>query len=306
LLNRAVPIAFAILAVIAFTGSLILTYKLVGYLSDPATSIDSLLTLSQVTNWFTPTAMWSSKIPILILYIKLFGVKVWLRWLCWGLIVLTSILFTAGAGYTCGMCDNRGRAFTPEFLFQCSNASSRSGVALGTVAIVTDIFIFIIPLPIIASLKLPTRRKWALALVFITGFFGIVASGISTYYKYSSLNGSSVGLTNSMITTLVECAIAIIVGCVPAIAGLWARLVKTGGFFSRLSASFSRGMTSKSSRTQDSEWSRVGAQRLRGSTDKLHGSVPSQWGDDHSFTRSTDRTVIIPLPDIESRGQRHE
>jgi hypothetical protein len=285
--------------------SLALTYLLVGYLSDPTTSIDSLITLSQVTNWFTPTAMWSSKIPILILYIKLFGIKIWVRWVCWILIVVTSILFIAGAAYTSALCDTRGGALTPEFLFRCSNASSQSGVALGTVAIITDVLIFIIPLPIIAGLKLATRRKWALGLVFVTGFFGIVASGISTYYKYSSLNGSAVGLTNSMITTLVECAIAIIVGCVPAIAALWTRLVKRGGLFSRISASFSMRLSSKSTRTQDSsDWVRVGDGQSRDSTTKLNGPVSGHWQDDRSFTRSGDHTVTIPLPDIESRGQR--
>ncbi|CAH0051929.1 unnamed protein product [Clonostachys solani] len=309
--------AFAVLAVASLVISLALTYRLVGYLSDPAVDITGLITMSHVTNWFTPIAMWSSKVPVLLLYVRLFGIKRWLRYTCWILVVVTGLIFTAGAAYTSAICNTNGNPITPVFMLECSNAASHAGVALGTVAIVTDVIIFVLPLPIIVKLKMSARRKGGLFLVFFTGLLpggpadkkpsGIIASAISTYYKYSSLNGSSVGMTNSMITTLVECTVAIMVGCVPAIASLGIRLNKEGGLLSRWSATLSRRLLSKDSRTGDQsrQWSRSGAEQLRDSTDKINSS--NQWDEINSMPGSRDHTSDIPLshvrgPKMASRG----
>ncbi|VUC36522.1 unnamed protein product [Clonostachys rosea] len=196
--------AAAALAITSLLCSLTLTYRVAGYLLDPMANITGLIRMSHATNWITALAMWSSKVPILILYDRLFGVKKWLRYTCRILAIVTGLLFTAGAAYTSAVCNTHGNPVTPVFMLKCFNSASHSGVALGIVAILTDVFIFVLPLPIIMKLKMSARRKGGLFLVFFTGFLGIIASAVSTYYKYTSLNGSSVGMTNCMITTWVS------------------------------------------------------------------------------------------------------
>ncbi|KAI0502863.1 hypothetical protein F5B22DRAFT_652671 [Xylaria bambusicola] len=230
----------SVIALVFLIISLALTYRLVGLLADPNTTISQLLQWSQITNWFTTFTLWSSKAPILLLYTRLFGVKRWVKLLCYSILILIGLVDIAGGASVTGVCSPRGRPLTAELILNCSNASSIAGVALGIVSVITDGTIFIIPLPIIYKLQMNTRRKISLLFVFATGSVAIIVSALAVSYKYSGLHGSSSGLTDASLAFLAECAISIAVSCAPAIHACWSKLVVPSTFYSRVSSAFSR------------------------------------------------------------------
>lgn len=114
--------------------------------------------------------MWSSKVPILLLYVQLFGIKKWVKWLSYSLIGATAIIFITFAGLTSSKCDPESPAeVTVEFLTICAAQAADSGFALGLTSVLTDAIIFVIPIPLILRLNLSARKKFGLALVFSTG-----------------------------------------------------------------------------------------------------------------------------------------
>ncbi|KAI1822653.1 hypothetical protein F4861DRAFT_381512 [Xylaria intraflava] len=230
----------SVVALVFLTISLALTYRLVGLLADPNTTIFELVQWAQITNWFTTFTLWSSKAPVLFLYIRLFGVKTWVTWLCYSTLVLIGLVDIAGGASVSGVCDPRGGPLTPELVLNCSNASSIAGFALGIVSVITDGLIFVIPLPIIYRLEMNIRRKISLLFVFATGAVAIAVSALSASYKYSGLHGSPSGLTDASLSFLAECAIAIAVSCAPAVRNCWSKVVVPSAFYSQVSSGFSK------------------------------------------------------------------
>ncbi|KAI1352834.1 hypothetical protein F5Y01DRAFT_313498 [Xylaria sp. FL0043] len=190
----------SIIALVFLTITHALIYRLVGLTSDPKTTIPELLQWSQVTNWFTTLTLWSSKVPILFLYIRLFGVKRWVKLLCSSTLVLISLADFAGAVSVSAVCYTRGRALTPQHILNCSNASSITSVALGFVSVITDVLIFVVPLPIIFRLKMNMRKKISFMFVFATGIIAIALSALAVSFRYKNLHGYSFGLTDASLS----------------------------------------------------------------------------------------------------------
>ncbi|KAI0843639.1 hypothetical protein F5Y06DRAFT_291558 [Hypoxylon sp. FL0890] len=113
-----------------------------------------------------------------------------------------------------------------SFLDQCINTTVSAGVANGATAVITDVIIIVLPLPIIAGLRLPLHKKIGLAIIFLTGIFAIVASAISLWFKSMSLAGNSTAFAPTLFCTIIECSLAIMVGCAPALIACWAKLDK--------------------------------------------------------------------------------
>ncbi|OTA76493.1 hypothetical protein M434DRAFT_38837 [Hypoxylon sp. CO27-5] len=208
--------------------------------TDPTIPLQSLIQLSHATNWVGVIAMWSSKAPILILYITLFGIRKWLRTASYATLLVTGVIFLTMASYTTANCDPRGQLVDLSFILSCSNASKRSGFTLGITSVIADGTIFVLPLPIIARLKLPTRKKMGLGIVFLTGVVTIAASTVSANFKWKSLQGSSDGAIGAMLCTIIECTTAIMVGCVPAMYSLWCQSIIISSVYSRLASAFSQ------------------------------------------------------------------
>lgn len=137
----------------------------------------SLLQLAVASVVITGFSMWSAKVPILLLLIRIFGINRWLRITAILTIVVTGVLILAGVSYNANACmpPDTDLGFTPDYLATCADANSYNGIALGSVSIATDIIIFILPLPVIAKLKLAPGKKIGLLLVFLAGIGSVTS-----------------------------------------------------------------------------------------------------------------------------------
>ncbi|KAI4861985.1 hypothetical protein F4820DRAFT_431969 [Hypoxylon rubiginosum] len=93
-------------------------------------------------------------------------------------------------------------------------------VAQGSASTLLDLYIFILPLPILFRLNLSRRRKVQVIAIFLVAILGVVASVISLVFRVKSIQGTTpdsiynagVLLTNN----LVEMNIALIICSAPA------------------------------------------------------------------------------------------
>jgi hypothetical protein len=184
---------------------------------------------------FTATfAMYFSKLPVLFLYIRTFGVQKWLRYTCWFLMVFNALGFICVMIYTGVMCSVELNPETPQFLAQCVSITIYTTVSRNALSIAVDLVIFFLPLPIIAKLKLPFYKKLGVSLVFLTGSFALIAGIISLYYQQTRATATSTNIPKAMVATIVECCVAIIVSCAPSLYLFWTHYLRSTRVIQRL------------------------------------------------------------------------
>jgi hypothetical protein len=175
-------------------------------------------------------SMYFSKTPLLLLYIRIFYVKTWLRLSCYAILATTAIIYLVCAAFSASHCViSSGGNYDAEFQADCIANSLVTALVRCFTSIFCDLLILALPIPVILALNLPASRKTALAVVFLTGIFAIAAACTSLYFQWNMETQSPADITLAMLCTCLECCIAIIVGCAPASHALWSKyLVKTG------------------------------------------------------------------------------
>ena len=115
--------------------------------------------------------MWTSKAPIVLLYVRIFRVEGWLRRLGYGLLALTALAYILGATVSiCPVKDlNPMDPTSMLYLGKCADKSSKAGVAVGAISVLTDVIILLLPIRSIVRMQLPLRKKVGVLCVFLTG-----------------------------------------------------------------------------------------------------------------------------------------
>ncbi|KAI2792040.1 hypothetical protein POX_b02073 [Penicillium oxalicum] len=226
--------------------------------SDPnSVTIEHLTRLVAVGIASGNCAIYSAKLPLLFMLMRIFGIKRWLRWTCQFLVVfgtLGGLITLLYAGISCSPNLHRP---TPPFLFSCVTALTDATIARGSISLAIDVIVFILPIPVIVGLKMPLRRKIGLSLAFTTGLIAIGASALGLYFQAAQSHQSSTNFANALLVTIIESAIVIMVSCTPALHMFWTHhagpLRKQLNLSSVLVSHKSRDSTSKVRDSADSD-----------------------------------------------------
>lgn len=118
-------------------------------------------------------SMWFAKTPILFLYIRLFGIKRWVRLICYITLIATLLQFIAISVLLGASCIPAGKGGDDiaEVAAVCISRGFAVGIWNGIISIITDLIIFLIPIPIVFQLQLPTRKKIGICVVFAAGLW---------------------------------------------------------------------------------------------------------------------------------------
>ncbi|KAH8669517.1 hypothetical protein BGZ60DRAFT_538235 [Tricladium varicosporioides] len=173
---------------------------------------------------FYKTLVGTTKMSFIFLYLDLFPIRKFV-WVCHGLnisVIAAIIAFDAGTIFQC----------TPIPYFW--NRTIKGGHCIDSAAFwyghaawntAVDILILILPIPVIRSLQMGNRQKWAVAGVFGLGAFVIVASVL----RMIALNPASkitqmdmtyiISTSNAFLWTQLEACVAIICASLPTLKG---------------------------------------------------------------------------------------
>ncbi|POS70580.1 hypothetical protein DHEL01_v211027 [Diaporthe helianthi] len=169
--------------------------------------------------------LWFSKAPIVFLYLKLFGIHRWLRYVCWATLIVSFLVYAVGLIYTLVYCPvDRSKATFPDYQ-RCASANTLAGVFSGFVSVLVDLTLLILPTPIILALEINTSKKIGLSLTFFSAVLGVVASVAALYYKWLALYGDGTHLGIAILCFTIEGSVAIMVGCAPALRSFWNRYI---------------------------------------------------------------------------------
>ncbi|KAI1177089.1 hypothetical protein F4777DRAFT_543702 [Nemania sp. FL0916] len=116
-----------------------------------------------------------------------------------------------------------------------------SGVTLGALSILIDLYIFILPLPTLFRLNMALSKKIQVIALFAAAFFGIVASGVCLVYRIKLLSNydSTWTAANAHIPIIVENNVAITVGSLPAFSHFLRIYVADSVLYKRLRSKIS-------------------------------------------------------------------
>ncbi|EPE33788.1 hypothetical protein GLAREA_06801 [Glarea lozoyensis ATCC 20868] len=300
LIDDAVPVV----ATLLLAGTYALAYISMKALFDPTSSLKYMAELATAIDFISGFAIWSSKAPILLLYIRLFGVKNWLKVSSYITLAVTFIIFFVGMVYTGVACSPGNKVLDIPFILNCTTTSTKIGVTLGTTSVVADLIILVLPIPVILKLQMAGPKKIGLFIVFLTGVFAIVASAVSLYYKWGSFKGTSNDLTSAMVCTVIEASIAIIVGCIPSTYSFWSQSIVKLTIYSRIKTAFSSMSGSRSRTTKSTKRSTFASNPAGGSGDHINDSSSSQYvvlGDANSMKSGMkSASTEVPLEEIKS------
>lgn len=115
--------------------------------------------------------LWCAKMAILVLQLRVFAPKTWFRVAVYIGIALVTLVHWSNVPIYGILCTPRkGERWDMALLSskRCSVASTQT-VVTGAIGTALEIYMLILPLPIIAELNLAPRRKLGLVLVFMAG-----------------------------------------------------------------------------------------------------------------------------------------
>ncbi|GAB1315263.1 Rhodopsin domain-containing protein [Madurella fahalii] len=185
-----------------------------------------------------------SKTCILIFYYRTFQRKVWLRMCIYTILAImigTYWMTVPLCFYYCMPHPNTGQAWDLTILANCNHLANPGLVQAG-MNIAVDIAIFVLPLPIVFKLQIPLGKKLSIAGIFTTGFFALVASALTLYYRIRIINGYDVSWAGAQtyICIQVEAYTSIIVACMPSLAKVWTSAFKDMKLLTSLQSLLSR------------------------------------------------------------------
>ncbi|KAF3798105.1 hypothetical protein GCG54_00004010 [Colletotrichum gloeosporioides] len=191
----------------------------------PAEAWEPMLLSFWVSRLLYAIAMVLVKVALLLFYLRLDD-RLLMRWAVHS---LTVVVIGMGVGHfvmSVIECSPPEVFWTSKgdriiYMQQCMTQSKQQAFwdAAGIIVIITDICLWICPIPMIWNLQLPKRQKWAVSAVFALGIISVVAGCVRFYYVRQLANEPELyqQLAYSLVWYALELYVAIFCGCSSAL-----------------------------------------------------------------------------------------
>lgn len=112
-----------------------------------------------------------AKLSVLLLYLELFRVQKQARiTVAIGLTIITAQCLATIVGYSVLCVPKPGDSWLMHSsTYKCKVTGPLFGVVMGAISVFSDLYVIIIPLPVIWQLHVVTRKKVGVSIVFIMG-----------------------------------------------------------------------------------------------------------------------------------------
>ncbi|KAI9668856.1 MAG: hypothetical protein M1831_000926 [Alyxoria varia] len=142
-------------------------------------------TMIVITQLLSAIAFFFAKSSVFLLYIRAFGPKRWLPILSYiGIAICFATYFgiMIEAVYFCGKRSNETwfRSLSSD---RCLHHTKLQNYAFGVFGVVSDLYIFLLPVPAISKLHLSKQKRAGVLAIFATGLVAVVASTMGLYYR---------------------------------------------------------------------------------------------------------------------------
>lgn len=113
--------------------------------------------------------MWCAKASILALYIRIFGTITWLRRTCWFMILFLALVYTSTIPVYIIYHLPYGDERWDLSLAKKAHHTDILNIITASVNVAADILLIVLPMPVVAQLKISNRKRIGVYAVFMTG-----------------------------------------------------------------------------------------------------------------------------------------
>lgn len=194
-------------------------------------------------NMIQAFAFFTSRLPIFLLYLRLFGRNRPFRYLVYFGLVANFAVYLSSVPLIAYFCSPPpGQSWANENVFVKCKRLTPYAIAQGSCNAALDIFTLVLPIHPIWGLQLPIKKRIGVLAIFTTGFFAVIASAISLYYRYELTYGNDVNWNEGAFVTsaVVEINVAIICSSMPACSHMLKQVSEKSGFLKSLRSALSR------------------------------------------------------------------
>ncbi|ROV87982.1 hypothetical protein VPNG_10338 [Cytospora leucostoma] len=163
------------------------------------------------------------KVAMLVLYFQLFAIDRRTRWAIIAAIVFAGLIYLPHPILVIILeAPHIGQSWVEPAVDGRTSKLEYYAPIYGIGSIILDIWILVLPLPVITKLKVSRKKKIQLFAVFVTGFMGIISSIFSCVWRFRLLLSGPGDTTwqeaQLFLWTMVEHNVALMVGSMPAFA----------------------------------------------------------------------------------------
>ncbi|KAG9233259.1 hypothetical protein BJ875DRAFT_426244 [Amylocarpus encephaloides] len=189
-----------------------------------------------------------TKISILLLYLRIFTIKRIIRQIIYfGIVwsVLTYSPFVVTASWYCA--PHVGEEWNMTVALRCRHFDYWQ-IASSAMAIMLDVFILVLPMPLLRELQLSKSKKMGVIVVFSTASFALICAILTMVYRIKLRKSEDPFWTTweATITNIAENNVAIIVACVPGTFSFCKKFIVPSRLSMNLKSLISRTTTSNS------------------------------------------------------------
>ncbi|KAL8719428.1 MAG: hypothetical protein Q9225_003571 [Loekoesia sp. 1 TL-2023] len=185
---------------------------------------DDVLRLFIVVDVIYSPAVVMAKLSLLVLYLEVFRPDAKLRYAVYSGIIFVAICYTAFFIAYCVLAIPRpGQTLIGTMLSDGVASLPSLAIAQGAINVASDFYIFLLPIPGVLQLQLPTMKKIGICAIFMTGSLACLASVMGLCYR-TKLNGRSDvtwQLVDVLIWVVVELTVGVMCSCMPAFTGFF-------------------------------------------------------------------------------------
>ena len=118
--------------------------------------------------------IWLIKLPLFLLLLEVFGRLRWMRFWAWGGVLFTGLFSLGALSVEVQACASPASSYSVDDWLAVLNSvaclqNQSPSFQMAAINLVTDIFILVLPLPAVWSLRLQLRKKVAVSAIFMTG-----------------------------------------------------------------------------------------------------------------------------------------
>ncbi|KAL8654919.1 MAG: hypothetical protein Q9226_003243 [Calogaya cf. arnoldii] len=169
-------------------------------------------------------AILMAKLSLLSLYLQVFRPNPRLRYAIHFGMVFVTLFYTGTFIAFCVLAiPQPGESLIGKILSNDVASLIPISVAQGGVNVASDLYIFLLPIPGVMQLQMPTRKKIGVCAIFATGSLACLASIMGLYYRTRLKRDSDVtwSLVDILIWVVIELHVGVMCGCMPALAGFF-------------------------------------------------------------------------------------
>lgn len=156
------------------------------------------------------------RIALLLMYLRLFGVNQTFRYATWAVMFFVTSYLTSNIITLIFGCSPIAKYWKSDEPGHCLNLVMADH-AYGSMNVVSDVLLFLLPLPMVWQLNLTRKDKWGVALVFMGGIGNCVVTTLRFALLVQNLHAPDPAWDDArtFLLTGIEISTGLICGCMP-------------------------------------------------------------------------------------------